>query len=500
MPDEEESGGEAGETHWPSRTGFLLAAIGSAIGLGNVWRFPMLAYEYNGGAFLIPYIIAMFVTGIPLLILEMGVGKTFRTSAPFAFMKMDKRMGWVGWMMLGFGFIVMAYYTVVIAWSLFYTGSSVTLAWGDDPQGYFDNTVVGLTSGPGTLGGLTLGVVSMLLVTWLCIYLIIVKGIERVAKVVMITVPLPVFILVGLAFSSLSLDGADVGLEYFFRPEMSALLDPEVWLAAFAQIFFTLSLATGVMIAYSSRLDKKADVVTNAHIISFMDVGFSFFAGMVVFATLGYMSVQSGVPLDEAVSGGAGLAFVAYPTAISLLPGGTGVAVVIGVLFFIMLFTLGIDSAFATIEAVTLAFKDAGFNYKKMAMYVVGAAFLLSLFFATGGGYHWLQIVDHFVNEIGLVVIGILECFILAYLYDSEKFKKAINATSDVKVDQRWIYSVKYITPGVLVIILIAKIGSTISQGFMDYASWALVAGGVFPIALVVFLSFYMSGRWPPRQ
>ena len=231
-----------------------------------------------------------------------------------------------------------------------------------------------------------------------------------------------------------------------------------------------------------------------------MDVGFSLFAGMVVFATLGYMSVQSGVPIDEAVSGGAGLAFVAYPTAISMLPGGVGVAAAVGVAFFIMLFTLGIDSAFATIEAVALAFKDAGFRYKKVALYVVGGAFLCSLFFATGGGYHWLQIIDHFINEIGLVTIGILECFILGYLYDSRKFMDAVNETSDVKIGDWWIFSVKYITPAALVIILIAKIVSTISHGFGGYAGWALVAGGAFPIVLIIFLSMYMSGRWPPRR
>jgi NSS family neurotransmitter:Na+ symporter len=497
----EETGDEKKEAQWGTRWGFLLAAVGSAIGLGNVWRFPNIAYEYGGGAFLIPYIIAMFITGIPLLILEMGIGKTLRTSAPFALIKLDKKMGWVGWMMLLFGFIVMAYYTVIIAWSLYYAGASLDVAWGADPTGFFYDRMVGITDGPGDLGGLTLGVAFYLFIVWLCIYLVVIRGIERVEKVVMITVPLPVFLLFILAARSLTLEGASVGLEYFLTPNMSALADPSVWLAAFAQIFFTLSLAGGVMIAYSSRLPKDSDVVNNAHMVSYMDVGFSFFAGIVVFATLGYMAVTTGDDISTVAQPGPGLAFIAYPTAISMI-GGTWGAIV-GVLFFVMLFTLGIDSAFAAVEAMSLAWKDAGYNYGRIALMVVGASFVFALFFATGGGYHWIWIVDHFVNEIGLVTVGILECYIIGYLYTSQKFMDAVNETSEISISQWWLFSVRYVTPIALVIILVGKIVLTAIHGYPEdesYPGWALFAGGLFPVILVIFLSYYMSGRLRPRD
>jgi NSS family neurotransmitter:Na+ symporter len=492
------SEGEPGEVQWGSRWGFILAAVGSAIGLGNVWRFPNIAYEYGGGAFLIPYLIAMFVTGIPLLVMEMGIGKTLRISAPFALMKLDKRFGWVGWMMLLFGFIVMAYYTVIIAWSLYYAGVSFDVTWGADPEGFFYDRAVGRTSGPGDLGGLNMGIAFWLVMTWACIYLIIIKGIERVEKVVYITVTLPVFLLFALAFRSLTLEGASVGLEYFLTPNMSALADPNVWLAAFAQIFFTLSLATGVMIAYTSRLPKTSDVANNANLVSYMDVGFSFFAGVVVFATLGYMAVTTGVDITEVAEPGPGLAFIAYPTAISMM-GAWGA--VFGVLFFVMLFTLGIDSAFATIEAITLAFKDSGYKYAKVALMVVVASLALALLFATGGGYHWIWIVDHFVNEIGLVIVGILECYIVGHLYSTQKFIDAVNETSEIKISTWWLYSVRYVTPAVLTIILVGKIVLTAIQGYPEddsYAGWALFVGGIFPVVLVIYLSQYMSGRLRP--
>jgi NSS family neurotransmitter:Na+ symporter len=395
----------------------------------------------------------------------------------------------------------MAYYTVIIAWSLYYAGSSVDLAWGADPHGYFYDRVVGITEGPGDLGGLTAGVAVWLLVVWLCIYLIIIKGIERVEKVVMITVPLPVILLFILAYRSLTLEGATVGLEYFLTPNMDALADPNVWLAAFAQIFFTLSLATGVMIAYTSRLPEDSDVVNNAHLVSYMDVGFSFFAGVVVFATLGYMAVTTGEDIATVAEPGPGLAFIAYPTAISMM--GATWGPIVGITFFIMLFLLGIDSAFATIEAVVLAFKDAGYKYGRMALLVVGASLVFAMFFATGGGYHWIWIVDHFVNEIGLVTVGILECFIVGYLYTTHKFVDAVNETSEIKISQWWLISVRYITPLALSIILMAKIVLTALHGYPEddsYPGWALFLGGIFPVLLVIFLSYYMSGRLGPRD
>jgi NSS family neurotransmitter:Na+ symporter len=138
-----------------------------------------------------------------------------------------------------------------------------------------------------------------------------------------------------------------------------------------------------------------------------------------------------------------------------------------------------------------------------MAVYVAGGGFLLALFFATGGGYHWLWIVDHFINEIGLVTVGILECYILGYLYSTEEFMDRVNATSEVKIGRWWIYSVKYITPVILLVILVGKLISTVSHGFPDddsYPGWALFIGGIFPVILAVYLSFDFIRRWPPRR
>ncbi|MDG6220290.1 MAG: sodium-dependent transporter [Candidatus Thermoplasmatota archaeon] len=488
------------EEVWPSRTGFLLAAMGSAIGLGNVWRFPYLAGRYGGGTFLVPFIIALITAGIPLLNLEMGLGKIMRRSPPFAFGKIDKRLRWFGWGMLLVGFVVICYYTVIVAWSVAYIPKSLNLAWQSSPEplGYFYNDFVGITANPGIIGGIDIGIFVALALTWLCIYFIIHKGVAQVSKVVMITVPLPAILMVILAIRGLTLPGADVGLEYYLSPQWEKLADPGIWLAAYAQVFFTLSLAGGVMIAYASKLPRNADINNNARIVAFADTGFAFFAGIAVFSTLGYVATTTGQPIAEVAASGPALAFGVYPTAIALMPAG---AEFVGILFFLTLFTLGIDSAFALIEALNFGLKEAGIKFKHLLVTIVAIGFGLSLFFATGGGYHWLDIVDNFFNEIAFVSLGIGECLIIGYLYKTGAFRDKCNETSEIKLGKWWEYCIRYITPIVLGFALLASFGSmlwemaTTGQAY-GYQMGYVLLGGFAPIIILVLIAYHMYRRW----
>jgi NSS family neurotransmitter:Na+ symporter len=489
VENEEVEGGK----RWPTRTGFLLAAAGSAMGLGNVWRFPYMAYKYGGGAFLIPYIIALFTTGIPLLALEMGIGKNMQKSPPFAFLKMDKRFGWLGWFMLFVNFIIVAYYTVIIGWSVVYMGKSLTLSWGSTPEQHFYGDFIGQTAGPGALGGIDIGLLVALVGIWALMFWIVLRGVDRVSKVVKLTVPLPALLLVVLGIRSLTLPGASIGLEYYLSPNMAALADPEVWLAAYAQVFFTLSLAGGTMIAYASRLPKDSDTTNNAHIVSLTDAGLAFFAGLVVFSTLGYLSFSTGNAIENVVGSGPALPFIVYPTAISLLPAG---AAFFGFLFFLMLFLLGIDSAFAILEAVVMGFREAGFNRVKVLKVATGVGIFASIFFSTGGGYHWLAIVDQFFNEIGLILIGILECLVVAYFFGPGKMANLCNRTSEVKLGEWWKRSIMYVTPIILTLVLVARIGESILYGYSGYPNWAILLGGWLPLFLLLGGAAFLWRRW----
>ncbi len=479
--------------HWPSRTGFLLAAMGSAMGLGNVWRFPYFAYKYGGGAFLVPYLIALFTTGIPLLILEMGIGKNMQGSPPFSFHKMDRRFAWLGWFMLLVGFVIIIYYTVVIGWSLAYMLKSLTLSWGTHPEHHFYNDFIGRTSSPALMGGIDPTLLIVIVTTWAIMYWIVWKGVKRVSKVVKLTVPLPALLLVILAIRGLTLPGASIGLNYYLSPDLGALLDPEVWLAAYAQVFFTLSLAGGVMIAYSSRLPEDADVTNNAHIVSFTNCGLAFFAGLVVFSTLGYLAYSTGQDIGTVVESGPALAFVIYPTAISLMPAG---AALFGFIFFLTLFLLGIDSGFALIEAFVMGFSEAGFDERKVLTAVTCVGTIIALLFATGGGYHWLTIADQFFNEVGLLIIGVIECLVVAYCYGPDRFRSLCDETSEIPIDKWWKNSIMYFTPIILSIILILRIADTVVNGYSGYPNWAIILGGWLPLLILWLGGIYLWRRW----
>ncbi|HEC81692.1 MAG TPA: sodium-dependent transporter, partial [Thermoplasmatales archaeon] len=252
------------QEHWDSRFAFIMAAIGSAVGLGNVWRFPFVCYKNGGGAFLIPYFVALFTAGIPLMILEFSVGHLFRGLPPQCFKKTGKKLEWIGWWTTLIPFIVASYYVVVMAWCFSYMIYSLDLRWGADAGNFFLNIFLGTTSSPFIIDGFRIPVLLGLIAIWTSIFLILYKGVKRIGKVVAITVPLPTILLIILTIRGLTLPGAMQGVSYYLTPDFSKLLHGDVWLAAYAQVFFSLSLAQGILITYASFLKKKSDITNNA--------------------------------------------------------------------------------------------------------------------------------------------------------------------------------------------------------------------------------------------
>ncbi|MCK4300390.1 MAG: sodium-dependent transporter, partial [Planctomycetes bacterium] len=229
------------------------------------------------------------------------------------------------------------------------------MPWAEDPGKFLFETVLHRSEDPWAFGGLSLPVVLGLVVTWLAVFLIIHRGLKVVSKVVMVTVPLPVILLAILLVRGLTLDGAEAGLAYYLTPDFAVLKDPQVWLDAYGQIFFSLTLGFGVMIAYASYEPKRSDVNNDCFIISLGNCGTSFFAGFVVFSTLGYLAALKEVAVSDVAAEGIGLAFIAYPEAIARMPAATAL---IGVLFFLALLTLGIDSLFSIVEAIITGIHD----------------------------------------------------------------------------------------------------------------------------------------------
>jgi len=477
---------------WNSRFAFIMAAIGSAVGLGNVWRFPFRCYDNGGGAFLIPFFVAIFTAGIPLLILEFTIGHWARGTPPEAFSKVNKKLEWAGWLTVLVPFIVATYYVVIMAWCFSYMVYSIDLRWGSQASSFFSN-FLGDTGSPLIIGGISFPVILGLLAVWLCIFLILYKGVGRIGKVVALTVPIPTLLLIILTIRGLTLPGAMEGISYYLTPDFSRLGDVNVWLAAYAQVFFSFSLAQGIMITYASFLKKKSDLTNNAFIVALADAGTSFLAGFTVFSVVGYLSFQHGTGIEALGTqiGGPNLVFITYPTAISLLP---FAAMFFGLIFFIALLTFGIDSAFSMIEPISASANNKWRLSKAKAtgiMCILG--FFLSLIFATGGGLYLIDIIDAFIADFGMVTIGLLECLIFGWLYKIHKLRKHANETSDIMLGRWWEVLIKYVIPIILATLLVfAVIHNLINNPYPEYPGWLIILAGVSPLIIIALLSFIL--------
>ncbi|MCK4940477.1 sodium-dependent transporter [candidate division WOR-3 bacterium] len=474
---------------WDSRTAFILASIGSAIGLGNIWRFPYICYECGGGAFLIPFLVALLTAGIPLMVLEYSVGHKFAKGAPLALGSLKKGFEVLGWFALLVGFGIATYYAVVMGWAFNYLGYSFDLAWGDNTQGFFFDQFLKISESPLQIGSIRWMIALGLVLTWIAIVAAIWKGVKTVGKVVYFTVIIPWIILIIFVVRGVTLPGALEGLKFYLTPNFSALLNYRVWLHAYSQVFFSLTIGFGVQITYASFLPKDADVVNNAFLVSLADAATAFVGGFAVFATLGYYSHQTGLPVSEVVQSGPQLAFVTYPTIIRLLPVGS---VIFGVLFFLMILTLGIDSAFSLIEAGAASLIE---KYKLKRVYVnIGFAIVagvIGLIYTTQSGLFWLDIVDYFMNNFGLLVVGVLMCVAVGWFYKHEEIRKYANSKSDFTIGRWWDFCIKYFTPVVVGILFIANVVDRVKSAYGGYSRLAEFLGGwLLIIAFVVVAVF----------
>jgi NSS family neurotransmitter:Na+ symporter len=495
---------------WGTRGAFVLAAIGSAVGLGNLWGFPYKLYSFGGGAFLIPYVIAVLVVGIPTMILEFSLGHFTQRAAPDAFGKCHKKLEFIGWWCIIMGVIIITYYPVIMGYCLSFFWYSLKgifnggqLPWaGVGLEGVknaknFFNEYLGYHPSH-QFGSIRWNVFWPLAISWLAMYLCIFRGVRTVGKVVWLTVPMPWLMLLILTVRGLTLDGSIQGLAYYLNPDWAQLAKPATWRYAFGQVFFSLSLGFGVMITYASFLHRKSDINNNAAIVSLSDTATSFVAGLAVFSTLGgmaYATQAAGNPIrvENVVDGGPGLAFVAFPYALAQLPHSAWFSLV----FFTALITLGIDSAFSITETVLASIVDkTGWN-RSVVLVVMSILGLFSgLIYTTQGGLNWLGTIDAFVNGAwGIVFVGMLECMLLGWVYRVDNFRCHANSRSDWQLGRWWTYLVRIFIPIILGIMFMWSLFDDFSNpqflmlsgGRPNWPNWVgLIVVGLSPVIAVV--------------
>ena len=455
------------KNEWGSNLSFLLAMIGSAVGLGNIWRYPYVLYSNGGGAFFIPYIVAILIMGIPFLILEYGVGYNFKSSFPKAVKSISKKWEYLGWFLPVAVFMILIYYSAILGWDGFYVIISAFKGWGADPNAYFTGSFLQANDTLGGLGTFVPFVAIAMLVGWVIMWVIshtdLEKGLGRVSKVL---VPLLFAIMIFIVLFSLTLPGAGIGLAELYNPDWSLLGDFNIWMAAFGQIIFSLSLGMSIAFTYASYTKDDSDLVSNALWVTVANCGFENFAAIGVFSILGYMSLQSGVAVPDLVTQGTGLVFIVYPTVFNVLGDW---ASVIGPLFFFTVYLAGLTSILSTIEPLSFSIQNKfGWSRNKTMtiLCVFGAA--VSMIYATAMGSYILGIADTFVNQIAILIGVIFECIIFAWIFKAENIIPKLNAKSkSIKLGKWWLVVVKYVLPIFIAIVWVGGILEVISSGSM---------------------------------
>ena len=472
---------EAKKQEWNSNFAFMMAMIGSAVGLGNIWRFPNVLYSNGGGSFMIPYIISLFLLGISFVLVEYAVGFKFKKSIARILYSIKGKLEPVAWFILLIVFLITTYYVCVVGWDFIYIILSFTKAWGSNPDLYFANHVLHATDSMSGLFTIVPNVLISVFLIWLFAWLIIKRDLnDGIGKVSQILLPLLCLIVIGIVAFSLTLPGASIGYTQIFTPDWGALTNLDVWLAAFGQIVFSLSLGMAIAMTYASYLPEGSKLVDNAIIVAFSNSGFEIFNSIGIFSILGFMTLSSGIPFNELVTEGTGLAFVVFPQVFNIMG---PAAYVVGPLFFLCILFAGITSVIALLEGVCYSISEKFLiERKKTATVVCIIGFLISCIFATAAGSTVLGVFDAFLNNFALLFAVLLECIIFGWIYKFDDLIDTLNENSKIKVGKTWKIVIKYILPICILGLWIQGVYSTLSTA--DGLSITIMA--ILTIILIV--------------
>ena len=485
---------------WSGRATFILASIGSAVGLGNAWRFPGLCAKFGGGAFLLAYIVCMIILGIPLLMMEIAIGRKSRGGAPKSMRLVNKKAEVVGWASTANAFVILTYYAVVFAWCIlmcFMSYKFATTASTPETASTLWQNSIGTTfktSFLGEGGNIKLLLVICLFIAWAFIYGCIRNGASQVGKVVKYTVFLPVAMLVILAIKGfIGNPNLGLALKTLFVPDWSSFGDPKLWINAMGQAFYSLSIMMAIMFAYGSFLRKDSNIAVDSIIIAVGDLAISVLSGIVLFTTM----YSVGMTTNDMSASGISTAYIIYPTAIVGLTNIKALNAIFGFVFYFMLCTLAIDSAFSILEGVSTAVADKfHFPKRKTTLTIAIFAGIISIIYITGAGVGWLDIVDTWTNQYTLIIIGVLETIFVGWFFKPKKVLDEINKnTNKFKMPKWWFYaSIKVIAPLCLAFLFVWQLVALIQNGFRyntDYNLAAEIIGG-WVVTVLIFASGFI--------
>lgn len=437
-----------------SKLGFVLAAAGSAVGLGNIWRFPYLAAKYGGGIFLLVYLILAVTFGFSLMITEIAIGRRTGKSVMQAYTKIDKRFKPLGWLAGAIPVIILPYYCVIGGWVLkyltaFVSGSGHAAA----EDGYFANFI-------SSAGATTLFFAIFIALTAIVVILGVKKGIETVSKVMM---PILLALIIGISIYTLTLPGALDGLVYYVRPSLSEFSIKTV-IAAMGQLFYSMSLAMGIMITYGSYMRKEDNIETSVRQIEVFDTIVAFLAGMIIVPAV---FVFSGGDRD-ALNAGPGLMFVTLPNVFDSMAGGQ----IVGVVFFLLVVLAAMTSSISLMETVVSMIQDRlGWKRLPSCLLVVGVSFLLGMLSIFGYSIwsdftifkmQFLDFFDYISNNIMMPIVALMTCILIGYVAKTTYVEDEISKNTMFRAKGMYRIMIRYICPLCMLLILFSSLFLTL--------------------------------------
>ncbi|CDS37578.1 sodium:chloride dependent neurotransmitter [Echinococcus multilocularis] len=485
-------------------------------------------------AFLIPYFVSVFVTGIPMFFLEVSIGQLMSRGGIEAWeiIPLFKGVGYAGTFIL---FCLNSYYNVILAWIFFYLFASMqrSVPWSNcgnfwntkfcvdansnassiadsnislktDPVNeYWERRVLGISAGIDEIGTVRWELALCLLLAWVTVFLCIFRGIRASGKVLYITATAPFVLMAVLLGRTATLEGAKKGILYYMEPKWEALASFEVWSDAGTQIFFSYSISLGTLTALGGFNDFHHSTVRDTVVFATLNTFTSFLAGCIIFCTLGFMSETSGVPIEDVAESGPGLAFVAYPKALSTMP----LSPLWSVLFFAMLFLLGLDSQFVGVEGLVSSVADLFpevFSSRRprvlLTIFSSIVCFFVGLLMVTNGGVYIFQLFDYYVGSRIILLVAMFECIVIGFVFGAQRFGKYLNRMYNM----RFSYFPSIIYCGVVPwfslalfvfsVIVYGKLTYKHSYGVYNFPHYSVVLGWLLAscsVACIPTVAFY---------
>ncbi|XP_031720125.1 sodium- and chloride-dependent GABA transporter 2-like [Anarrhichthys ocellatus] len=510
---------------WGNKLEFLLAVAGTLVGLGNLWRFPYLCYKNGGGAFLIPYVLFLLCCGIPMFLLETAMGQ-FTSQGCITcwrhFCPLFEGIGYATQLVIAYAAVS---YIVIQAWAFFYLFSSFSAeipwascgnTWNTEFCIEFDKTnassnwtanattpatefwerrVLGISKGIDEIGSLRWELALCLLLAWILCYFCVWKGVRSTGKVVYFTATFPYVMLVVLLVRGVTLPGAMDGIAFYLYPDLTRLVDPQVWMDAGAQVLFSFGICQGSLTALGSYNQFNNDCFKDTFILCLVNGGSSFVAGFAIFSVLGFMSYEQGLPISEVAASGPGLAFIAYPRAVAMMP----FPQLWSICFFVMVILLGADTQFVSLECLMTTVTDMfptvfrrAYRRELLLLCLCSVCFFLGLLLVTEGGLYFLQLFDHYVcSGNNLLLLSVCQSIAIGWIYGADRLFDDIEEMVGYRPWSIMKYCWLYITPTVCLATFIFSLVRYKPLKFNKtyvYPTWAYALGwclGLFCVLLV---------------